>query len=137
MQIRLLFIILLLLPTALLAEMTISNAWIRQLPPVVPARAGYATFTNSAALQEQIISIRSDFFAHIEIHQTIEQNGSMRMQLLNTVDIPSKGQFDFYPGNIHLMMIEPVEATIIGQKIPVEVTFGSGQQQTVFFEVRK
>jgi copper(I)-binding protein len=137
MQIRLLFTFLLLLPNFGLAEITISNAWIRQLPPVVPARAGYAIFTNTASLQDRIKTISSNFFARIEIHQTFEQDGSMRMQLIKTVEIPANGQTNFAPGGTHLMMMQPSEPTKIGQEIPVEVTFESGQHQTVTFEVRE
>ncbi|MFT7673270.1 MAG: copper(I)-binding protein [Gammaproteobacteria bacterium] len=121
----------------MLAEIIITDAWIRQLPPVVPARAGYATFTNSASLAEKIRSIKSSFFVDIEIHHTVEKDGSMRMQLIDSLDIPGKGQIKFAPGSIHLMMMQPAQVTKIGQKIPVKVIFESGQQQTVIFEVRK
>ena len=74
-MLRLLLVLLLVLPGSVFAELDISNAWIKNLPPTVPVRAGYMTLHNAQVDAVSIIAIRSDAFASINIHQTIDQDG--------------------------------------------------------------
>ena len=68
---RLLLILLLIFPGAAFAGLDIDDAWIKNLPPAVPVRAGYMTIRNAQANAISIVAIRSDAFASVEIHQTI------------------------------------------------------------------
>ena len=67
----LLLLALLVAPTVSLAELDISDAWIKNLPPSVPVRAGYMTLHNPQSKTQRIVAVHSENFASVEIHQTL------------------------------------------------------------------
>ena len=77
---RCLLFLALMAPSAAFAELDIGDAWIKNLPAAVPVRAGYMTIHNPQQQLVSIVSLRSESFASVEIHQTLEQDGMMRME---------------------------------------------------------
>lgn len=134
---RLTLILLLAFPTIALAELEIRDAWIKNLPPSVPVRAGYMTIYNPRSEAVSIVSLRSDAFASIEIHQTIAQDGMMRMEQVPSLKIDSSSSVQLAPGGLHLMMMSPVEPTRPGDEIEIFIMLDDGSEQRLEMQVRK
>jgi hypothetical protein len=133
---RFLLILGLLLPTCALADLDIVDAWIKNLPPSVPVRAGYMTIHNPGETAVGIVSIRSDAFASIEIHRSVMQDGMMRMEPVEVLSIPAGESRRLAPGGYHLMM-QPLQATRPGQKIEIVLQFDDGSEQRLTMTVIK
>ena len=127
---------LLLLPSIVWAELQISEAWIKNLPPPVPVRAGYMTIHNPQTAALTIESLHSDAFASIEIHQTIEQDGMMHMEQIPMLTIEPGSIVQLSPGGLHLMMMQPVEPTKPGDRVEIIIRLDDGSEQTLTMTVK-
>jgi copper(I)-binding protein len=134
---RLLLILALLFPVSALAELTIIDAWIKNLPPSIPVRAGYMTIHNPGKTEVSILSIRSDAFASVEIHRSFMQDGMMRMEPVGALSIAPGNSVQLKPGDYHLMMMQPKEATRPGDIVLIVLQLDDGSEQPLTLTVVK
>ncbi len=132
---RLPLILLLIFSPIALAELDIRDPWIKNLPPSVPVRAGYMTIHNPQTKTVSIVSLRSDAFASVEIHQTIEQDGMMRMEQVPSLKIEANSSVQLAPGGLHLMMMNPSEPTQPGDLLEIVIVLDDGSEQRVEMQV--
>jgi len=126
---RFLLLLSLLLPTSACAGLEIVDAWIKNLPPGVPLRAGYMTIRNTGQVTVRILALRSAAFASIEIHRSLVQDGMVRMDPVESLSIAAGASLQLAPGGYHLMMMQPVAATRPGQAIEVILQLDDGTEQ--------
>jgi hypothetical protein len=129
--------LLLILPGSAIAELDIHEAWIKNLPPAVPVRAGYMTIRNTQAIAVSIIAIRSDVFTSVEIHRTIAEDGMMRMEPVPTLVIEPDSSVQLAPGGLHLMMMSPAEPTKPGDVLQIVIELDDGSTQSLNMTVKK
>jgi copper(I)-binding protein len=134
---RILLILLLVLPGSAFAELDIHSAWIKNLPPTIPVRAGYMTIHNAQTHAIDIIAIRSDAFASVEIHQTIMLDGMMRMEPVPALTIEPDSTVQLAPGGLHLMMMHPTNPTKPGDVLEIIIELDDGSTQTLNMTVKK
>ena len=132
----LLFVLMLLFfPVSAFAELDITDARIKNLPPTVPVRAGYMTIHNPSQVAVSIVAIHSDAFASVEIHRSVMQDGMMRMDLVEALEIEADTSLKLAPGGLHLMMMQPVEATRPGEQIEIILQLSDGSKQSLKMKV--
>ncbi|MBT8433480.1 MAG: copper chaperone PCu(A)C [Gammaproteobacteria bacterium] len=134
---RLSLVLLLIFSPIALAELEFHDPWIKNLPPSVPVRAGYMTIHNPQSETVSIVSLRSQAFASIEIHQTIEQDGMMRMEQVTGLKIEPDSSVQLAPGGLHLMMMNPSEPTQPGDLLEIVIVLDDGSEQSVEMQVKK
>ena len=134
---RFLLLTLLLLPFNAWAELRISDARIKHLPPTVPVRAGYMTIHNPENVAISIVEVTSDAFASVEIHQTLMQDGMMRMEQIPALTVDSGATVLLEPGGLHLMMMQPTEPTEPGKMIPLTLILEDGRRLALTIPVVK
>ncbi len=122
---------------AMSAPLTITAAWIKNLPPVVPVRAGYMTITNTSDQSVSIVDISSKFFTAVEMHETVENSGMMSMQALTSLTVAAGTKRELKPGGIHLMMMQPTQTLELGSLVAITLLFDNGDTQTLQMTVRK
>ncbi|MGD2172661.1 MAG: copper chaperone PCu(A)C [Gammaproteobacteria bacterium] len=127
---------LLLLPSLARAELLFDDAWIKNLPPSVPVRAGYMTVSNPDQQSVKIIGLRGDGFERIEIHRSVMRDGEMHMEELPELEIGAGESMRFEPGGLHLMMY-PLEPTRPGESYTIDIELGDGSIRTIEMTVRK
>ena len=132
-----LLILVLLIPTGAFAELEISEARIKNLPPTVPVRAGYMTIHNSSEMAVGIVAIRSEAFASVEIHRSVMQDGMMRMDPVDNLSIAPGASLQLAPGGLHLMMMQPLQATRPGDEIEIILQLDDGSEQQLTMKVIK
>ena len=92
---------LLFLSTNLLASsIDIDNATIR-LTCSAKMTAGYFIFTNKDNKEIVLVGAKSNFFKHIEIHQSLKDGDVMKMIKKNSVSIPPNSKLEFKPMGYH------------------------------------
>jgi copper(I)-binding protein len=131
----LLFILVMLFPTSAFAELDITDARIKNLPPTVPVRAGYMTIHNPSQVAVSIVAIHSEAFASVEIHRSVMQDGMMRMDLVEALEIEADTSLKLAPGGLHLMLMQPVEATRPGELIEIILQLSDGSKQSLKMKV--
>lgn len=131
---------LLCIPTLLHADtsnLQFINGWMKQLPPVVPLRAGYLQIKNPDKQDHQIIALQSDAFERVEMHESRMQDGVMHMVELESLLLPAESRLELKPGGKHLMLVNPIQPLNIGDRFNVIVTFADESTISVQLEVRK
>ncbi|MCP4188107.1 MAG: copper chaperone PCu(A)C [Gammaproteobacteria bacterium] len=119
------------------ASLEISDAWIQNLPPVVPTRAGYMIIANTSNQSVSIIGVESEVFTAVDIHETMENNGMMSMQPLTSLTIAAGTSRELAPGGMHLMMMQPQQTLKPGDLVAVTLKLDNGDTQTLQMTVRK
>ena len=95
------------------------------------------TIHNPQSEAVSIVSLRSNAFAMIEIHQTIEQDGMMRMEQVTGLKIEPNSSVQLEPGGLHLMMMNPSEPTQAGDLLEIVVVLDDGSEQIVEMQVKR
>jgi copper(I)-binding protein len=136
-MLRLLLILSVMFPLTAFAELDIREAWIKNLPPSTPVRAGYMSIHNPDQIAVSVVEIRSKAFASVEIHQTIEQDGMMRMDPVPNLKIEAGSSVQLAPGGLHLMMMNPEQPTRPGDIIEILLVLDDGSEQSLKMLVKK
>ncbi len=134
---RFLILTLLILPVSAWAELRISDGRIKHLPPTVPVRAGYMTIHNPEPDPVTIVGVNSAAFARVEIHQTLMQDGMMRMEQIPALTIEANATVVMEPGGMHLMLMQPHQPTAPGKIIPLTLILEDGRRLVLAFPVVK
>ena len=104
------------------------NAWVRSPVAGRTVTAAYCDVTNPRDMPVDIIGFDTDHRGlRVEIHESTEHDGMMRMRRLARVTIPAKATVSFAPGGKHLMLFGfdgSAEVTLVatldgGEELPV------------------
>ena len=121
-------------------EIAIEHAWIREAPPGMRVLAGYLTVHNRGDSAVRITEFASVHFKHIEMHQSVIQNGVARMQHQACLRVePGQSQV-LAPGGYHLMLFNPIKALKAGDTVSLSMHYTekqNGQTQTFPVVVKK
>ncbi len=126
-MLRLLLLLATLLPAGARAQLNANDAWIRHLPPAVPVRSGYVVITNPSSRPITIVAAESPAFARVEFHRSVERDGKMQMQRVESVTIEPGARLAFEPGGLHLMLIEPRRSLKSGDLVELALRLDDGR----------
>jgi copper(I)-binding protein len=112
---------------ALYAEVTITNATVRLLPPGVPNTAAYFLVQNSSDTDQILIGASADFATKAEIHNHILVDDMMRMQQQSEVVIKPGETVQFAPGGLHIMLFGLKEPLLEGQSVAISLQTQDGE----------
>jgi copper(I)-binding protein len=115
----------------------VTDAWIKNLPPAIPMRAGYMQLMNLDANTTTIVSISSDAFKKVEIHNTINNDGVMSMHPIKSLVLKANGMMSLKPGSMHLMLMKPTRELKIGDEVEIVLQFDNDTSQAILMMVKK
>lgn len=123
-------------------ELRISDASAREMPPGQTISAAFLTVANPGEQPVRLVSAACSCAQQVEMHRHEHSDGRVRMQRVDSVEVPANGAFRFQPGGYHLMLIglqqplqrgDNVELTLIDDAggrhavtAPVVVPHGAG-----------
>jgi len=109
MPLHLCLLLLLFLPGAIRAAdtMEVSDAWVREAPPVSRVLAAYMQIRNLTGADFTIVEVSSPDFASAQLHRTVLEDGIARMLPVDQLTVPAGGSVAMEPGGLHLMLYEP------------------------------
>ena len=93
------------IPSAL-ADLVISDAWVRAMPPTQTMTAGYATVLNDGDTKITITGTSSDIAPMATLHATVQAGDSVRMVAMPTLELAPGERFSFEPGGAHIMLMQ-------------------------------
>jgi copper(I)-binding protein len=120
-------------------QLTVAQPWSMALPPNAPTVAAYFVITNNGPDADRLEAVDSPIAGAAQLHEHINQNGLMKMQHVETVNIPAGGAVTFAPMAYHVMLLDLKDRTrlIDGQTFPLNLHFQKAGDLTVDVVVLK
>lgn len=114
--------------------MAFENAWIRAPVGGQTIAAGYCDIVNGGS-EDVVVTEFADAAGkrRIEIHETTEQDGMVRMRPLPRLTVAAGDTLSLRPGGKHLMLFG-MDAEV--QAVDVQARFADGAERMVRFPVR-
>lgn len=98
--------------------------------------AGYFVMSNKTGTDRRLVGASSTTFGAVQIHETMEEEGTMSMQPVATVEVPAGARIEFRPGGRHLMLMQRQHDIKVGGEVTIVLKFADGGTQTVVFAVK-
>ena len=125
-----LFAIALLISTEILAapDIKIENAWIASTEEADDMSVAYMSlFSNEDLI---LTSVTSQRIKTIEMHNTIQEKGVMKMRMAHEIRIDQDKTFEFKSGGHHLMLMDFKGPLKAGQKVKLTLHFKDKKNQS-------
>ncbi len=116
-------------------DITVSDAWIRALPPSVPS-GGYFTLHNGGGGAVTLTGAESPACGMMMLHKSEDHGGMGSMSDVTAVQIRAGGTLAFAPGGYHLMCMHAGAAIKPGNTVDVTLQFAGRPAITTAFLVK-
>lgn len=103
-------------------DLHLADGWVRAAPPGARVMAGYGVLRNHGGEAVVLGTIGSPQFASVELHETIDDDGVMRMRRIDNAAIPAAGELRLEPSGRHLMLIGPRAGLVEGDLVDLVIT---------------
>lgn len=105
-------------------NLSVEQAWARESPPGSPNGAVYFTVKNSGAVDKLIgVGISSGIADRAELHTHKHEDGMMRMQKVEAIEVPENDHAMLKPHGGHVMLIGLKQLLQEGESITLELRF--------------
>ena len=106
---------------AAVADVVVSDAYVRAPVPGRAMSAAFMTLTNNGSEEKVLVSANAPWADSIEIHTHMNDNGVMRMRQLQSLTIPAGESVTLQPGGLHLMLFGL--QLPLGESLPLTLCF--------------
>lgn len=128
----------------------LSQAWARRAPMLGQTgsshghgQAGgsgngvvYVSIENRGSEPDTLLAAASDAAATVELHETRQEGGVMRMRPLPKVDLPPGSRIDMKPGGYHVMLLGLTRDLHPGDVVTVRLRFEKAGERVIEAPVR-
>jgi periplasmic copper chaperone A len=120
-------------------ELQVAHPWSMELPPNAPTVAAYFMVHNNGKNADRLLSVDSSVAGEAELHEHTMKDGLMKMQQVQSVEIPAGGEAKFAPMGYHVMLLELKDKSklVDGQHFPLTLHFEKSGDLTVEVAVQK
>ncbi|MGB7292418.1 MAG: copper chaperone PCu(A)C [Thermodesulfobacteriota bacterium] len=119
------------------AQIVVSDAWIRELPPGPSVTAGYMVIENLGNNDDKLTGINASFAGHAGIHTTqIDNNGIARTNMIQELVIPAGKKVVLEPGATHIMLTGITEPIKKDDTIKLELMFERAGRKEIYVKVK-
>lgn len=116
------------LPAPEAGKLTIVDVRARPAPLAGGTGAVYFTVLNGLDADVQLVSVSSPAANVVETHETVAENGMMKMNPLpGGYTVPAGEALMLKPGGKHIMLIDVIEPLDPGDEINLTVNFDNGE----------
>ena len=99
--------------------------------------AVYLSIMNMGKDSDQLIGISTPAAESAMLHKSKDENGVMKMEMLDQLEIPAGTTIDILPGHMHIMLMGLKSQLKIGDHVPFELVFKTSGKISVDAVVRK
>ncbi|MBB5916989.1 hypothetical protein BJY24_005901 [Nocardia transvalensis] len=122
-------------PAAQADSITVTDQWIKAADQGMSA--AFAEIANGSDREVRIVDAASPASARMEIHETVDANGSKTMRpKAGGLVVPAHGSAALVPGADHLMFMDLTSPLRTGAEVPVTLKFADGSTTTLTAQVR-
>jgi copper(I)-binding protein len=116
---------------------TIEEPWSRQAAEGGNG-AAFMTITNGTSRDDRLISAETSIARHVELHETVESDGVMRMiPQPDGFPLPAGATLELKPGGKHVMLMDLVNPLAPGQTYQLRLNFEAAGPITIEVPVRE
>jgi periplasmic copper chaperone A len=112
-----------------------SHAWIRVLPGGLPAGA-YVTLRNDGDQAVALSGASSRVYADVMLHRSSTDGGMSRMTMVDTLNVPARGEAVLAPAGYHLMLMQANAPVKPGDTVKLTLDFTDGSKLATDFIAR-
>ena len=134
---KLLLIALALSPPHALAQVHVSSAWIRALPPTQPVTAAYLELMNHGDTAVTVTGATVEGAGRVEMHTSREVDGLVALEQITKLGIAAGDTATLEPGGAHLMLFDLEAMPKAGESRRLCLQLASGSETCTDAEVRK
>jgi copper(I)-binding protein len=91
--------------------------------PTPQASTGAVYLKISSPEADRLIGLFTPVAAMAHIHESKDENGVMKMEMRDSLEIPAGGEVVMAPGGLHIMLMGLKAPLKKGETIPLELTF--------------
>jgi copper(I)-binding protein len=115
----------------------VTSPWLREPPPGSQSAAGYLFIQNFEKKDDRLLGVTSSAAERVEIHEIQDEGGMLRMrEMENGLSVPAHDSVTLEPGGYHLMFIEPKRTLVLGDTVPMVLSFEQFGEYKVDFQVK-
>ncbi len=112
------------------AQVELDDAWVRALPPTQTNTAAYVTVRNVSSEPLTISGGSASLAASVELHDTVEVDGMLRMRQQESITVPAGESVSFAPGGLHLMLLGLERMPAVGESLELCLEINGTSQCT-------
>jgi copper(I)-binding protein len=136
-MLRLIVLLFSLVTGVLYADVIVTDATVRLLPPGVPNTAAYFSIQNTSDTSQTLVGASADFVTKAEIHNHIMKDGMMSMQHQPEVVIQPGETIQFAPGGLHIMLFGLKQSLHEGQSVEISLQIKEGESISISANVAR
>lgn len=133
-RISFLGLLLALITAPALAQVTVTDAWVRGTVPGQKATGAFMNITSAS--DATLVSASSPAAKVVEIHEMAMDGGVMKMRHVDKLMLPAGKAVQLKPGSYHVMLMDISQPLAEGQTVPVTLTFVGKDGKTTTQEVK-
>lgn len=107
--------------TQVLAEVSVTDAWVRASAPGQKVGAAYMTLTSKE--NSRMVYAETKRAGSVEMHFMRMQDGVMKMRQLEDIPLKSNQSVKLAPGDTHLMLFDLTAPLKAGEKVSFKLCF--------------
>lgn len=104
---------------AVAGDLELAGAWLREPPPGRAMLAIYLEARNAGARPLTVAGVRVDGAASAGLHESVQENGMVRMRDVGAITIAPGETLRFVPGGLHVMVYGRAAAPRVGEQVGV------------------
>ena len=112
------------------ADLQISQATVRLLPPGLPNTSAYFVIENKGQVSRNVIGAFTPIAEFAELHKHFVRENMMSMEKLDKVTIEAGQKVVFSAGNLHMMIFALKQPLHNGQSVKLGLQMEDGERVT-------
>jgi len=122
--------------TSALAQVTVSEPWVRATVPNQKASGAFMRVQSAQAAR--LVGVSTPVAGRAELHEMAMENNTMRMRQVDAIDLPAGKAVHLASGGYHVMFFDLKRQLKEGETVPVTLVVqdGSKKNSSVTVEAR-
>lgn len=116
-------------------KLTIDQPWAPHTGRRTMSAAVYFSVHNASAKADALVAVKTDVAEMAMLHRSYEEDGIMRMDHVEALDIPAGGTAALEPGSYHIMLMRLKAPLKRGDYFPLTLVFEKAGDVTTMVEI--
>ncbi len=129
-----LLVFLLFFPACALAQVQVSDPWVRATVPQQKVSGAFMRLSSSR--DTRLVEVRSPVAGIVEIHEMAMDQGIMRMRPVPGVDLPAGRTIELKPGGYHVMLMDLKRQLKEGESVLITLVLEGKDKKRETLEVK-
>ncbi len=99
-------------------SIVIEDPWVRPAPV---GAAGYMVILNRGGESDVLLSVSTDVGGRVTLHETVMDEGVMKMNPVKELEIPINSKVELKPGGYHIMLQDLERPLQVGEVVKIHL----------------